>query len=50
MIMYGSSYPHWGMTEVSSVSRDLTDEQRQKILWRNADELYGLGLAATANV
>lgn len=50
LIMYGSSYPHWGMTEVSSVSRDLTDEQRQKILWRNADELYGLGLAATANV
>lgn len=48
MVLYGSSYPHWSMTEPSSVSLDLTDEQRQKILWRNADKLYGLGLAAAA--
>ena len=47
LTMYGSSYPHWSMTEPSSVSLDLTDEQRQKLLWRNADALYGLGLAAT---
>jgi predicted TIM-barrel fold metal-dependent hydrolase len=46
MIMFGSSYPHWNMTEVDSISRDLTDEQRQKVLWQNADKLYGLGLAA----
>ncbi len=46
MIIFGSSYPHWNMTEVSEVSLDLTDDQRQKILWRNADRLYSLGLAA----
>jgi uncharacterized protein len=46
MVMYGSSYPHWHMTEVGSISPDLTDDQRQKVLWQNADQLYGLGLAA----
>jgi uncharacterized protein len=46
MIMYGSSYPHWHMTEIDSISPDLTDDQRQKVLWQNADQLYGLGLAA----
>jgi predicted TIM-barrel fold metal-dependent hydrolase len=34
------------MTEVDSISPDLTDDQRQKVLWQNADQLYGLGLAA----
>jgi uncharacterized protein len=46
MVMYGSSYPHWSMHEADSLSLDLTDEQRQKILWKNADQLYGLGLAS----
>ncbi len=50
MIVFGSSYPHWNMTEASSVSPDLTDEQRQKILWQNADKLYGLGLGLAAAV
>jgi predicted TIM-barrel fold metal-dependent hydrolase len=50
LIMFGSSYPHWSMTEVGELSRELTDEQRQKILWQNADKLYGLGLAARAPV
>jgi predicted TIM-barrel fold metal-dependent hydrolase len=48
LIMYGSSYPHWSMTDTDALSADLTDEQRQKILWRNADKLYGLGLAQAA--
>jgi predicted TIM-barrel fold metal-dependent hydrolase len=48
MIMYGSSYPHWHMGDVGALPGDLTDEQRQKILWRNADRLYGLGLGAAA--
>jgi predicted TIM-barrel fold metal-dependent hydrolase len=50
MVMYGSSYPHWSINETSSLSRDLTDEQRQKLLWKNADTLYGLGLAAAVQV
>jgi predicted TIM-barrel fold metal-dependent hydrolase len=48
LIMYGSSYPHWSMTTPDALSPDLTDEQRQKILWQNADKLYGLGLGAPA--
>lgn len=50
MTMFGSSYPHWNMHEASALSKDLTDQQRQKILWRNADQLYGLGLATAAPV
>jgi predicted TIM-barrel fold metal-dependent hydrolase len=50
MVMYGSSYPHWSINETSSLSPDLTDEQRQKLLWKNADNLYGLGLAAAVPV
>ena len=50
MIMFGSSYPHWSMAEASSISPGLTDEQRQKILWQNADTLYGLGLGAAVPV
>ena len=46
MVMYGSSYPHWTLCETSALSSELTDEQREKILWRNADELYDLGLEA----
>lgn len=46
MVMWGSSYPHWSMTTPAAISRDLTHEQRQKLLWKNADELYGLALGA----
>jgi predicted TIM-barrel fold metal-dependent hydrolase len=44
MVMYGSSYPHWHMTEISDLPAGWTDEQREKVLWQNADKLYGLGL------
>jgi predicted TIM-barrel fold metal-dependent hydrolase len=50
MVLFGSSYPHWNMIDADSMFGDLTDEQRQKVLWRNADELYGLGLAAATPV
>jgi len=46
LVMFGSSYPHWNMVEVGDLSPELTDEQREKILWKNADKLYGLGLGA----
>jgi predicted TIM-barrel fold metal-dependent hydrolase len=48
LVMFGSSYPHWNMTDVSDLSPGLTPEQREKILWKNADKLYGLGLGAAA--
>ena len=48
MVMYGSSYPHWHMAETSDLPAGLTDAQRQKVLWQNANELYGLGLRVEA--
>ena len=46
LVLYGSSYPHWGMSTADALPAGLTGEQREKILWKNADRLYGLGLAA----
>lgn len=41
MVMYGSSYPHWQLNELS-VPRSYSAEQRDKLCWRNAAELYGI--------
>jgi predicted TIM-barrel fold metal-dependent hydrolase len=46
MFMYGSSYPHWHVSTPDQLPPGLTDEQRQKILWKNASELYKLELQA----
>lgn len=47
MLMYGSSYPHWHMAEPDSLSAGLTGQQREKLLWRNAAQLYGIDIAAS---
>lgn len=41
MVMYGSSYPHWQLNELT-VPSAYTAEQREKLCWRNAAELYGI--------
>ncbi|OBC01052.1 amidohydrolase [Mycobacterium sp. 852013-50091_SCH5140682] len=41
MVIFGSSYPHWQLNE-PTVPATFTTEQRDKLLWRNAAELYGL--------
>ncbi len=41
MVMYGSSYPHWQLNELS-VPSSYSAEQRDKLCWRNAAELYGI--------
>jgi predicted TIM-barrel fold metal-dependent hydrolase len=46
MFMYGSSYPHWHVSTPDQIQNGLSDEQRQKILWKNAAELYRLELEA----
>jgi predicted TIM-barrel fold metal-dependent hydrolase len=46
MFMYGSSYPHWHVSTPDQIQNGLSDEQRQKILWKNAAELYKLELQA----
>lgn len=41
MVMFGSSYPHWQLNE-PAIPSAFSTEQRDKLLWRNAAELYGL--------
>ena len=45
MVMYGSSYPHWQLNELSVPSAYSAD-QRDKLCWRNAAELYGIEISA----
>ena len=42
LLMYGSSYPHWSTCSPDVTAGGLDDAQREKVLWRNASELYGL--------
>lgn len=42
LLMYGSNYPHWSTTAVESAVAGLNDVQREKVLWRNAAELYAI--------
>jgi len=45
MVMYGSSYPHWQLNELKAPA-SYTDEQRDKLCWRNAAQLYGIDVGA----
>jgi len=45
MVMYGSSYPHWQLNELT-VPATFSDEQRDKLCWRNAAQLYGIDVGA----
>ena len=45
MTMFGSSYPHWNLAELT-VPGAFTAEQRDKFCWRNAAELYGIDVPA----
>ena len=44
LLMYGSSYPHWSTSGPDDVVAGLGDVQREKVLWHNASDLYGVGL------
>jgi predicted TIM-barrel fold metal-dependent hydrolase len=47
LLMYGSSYPHWSTSSPEVMAADLKGidaAQRDKVLWRNANELYGLAV------
>jgi uncharacterized protein len=46
MTMFGSSYPHWQLATVEALPSAWSAEQRERVLWRNAAELYGIDLAA----
>jgi predicted TIM-barrel fold metal-dependent hydrolase len=44
LLMYGSGYPHWSTCESADAVAGLDDVQGEKVLWRNASDLYGLSL------
>ena len=46
MVMFGSSYPHWHCGDLDALPSALRAEQRDKLCWRNAAELYGIDIAA----
>jgi predicted TIM-barrel fold metal-dependent hydrolase len=47
MVMFGSSYPHWQSADLAALPRALSAEQREKLCWRNAAELYGINIQAS---
>ncbi len=48
MLMFGSSHPDWQLATVEALPSGWTAEQREKVLWRNAAELYRLPLPVPA--
>ena len=50
MVMFGSSYPHWQLSDPRKLPRSLSPEQRDRILWRNAAEVYGIDVPTAAAV
>ena len=47
LLMYGSSYPHWSTSSPDVSAEGLDAAQREKVLWQNASELYGLAVKET---
>lgn len=47
LVMYGSSYPHWSTAQPDTAVAGLDALQREKVLWRNANELYGLTVTSS---
>jgi uncharacterized protein len=44
--MFASSYPSWTWATTEDLPSGMTDDQRAKVLWKTADELYDLGLSS----
>jgi predicted TIM-barrel fold metal-dependent hydrolase len=53
LVMYGSHYPFWYWAKPDEIPATLTADQREKLLYANADKLYRLnvcaGIETTAN-
>jgi predicted TIM-barrel fold metal-dependent hydrolase len=45
MVMFGSSYPHWQSNDIRRLPTSLSTEQRDKLCWRNAADLYGIDIS-----
>jgi predicted TIM-barrel fold metal-dependent hydrolase len=44
LVMFGSQYPDWKTTRPEETLPGLQGEDRERMLWRNANEIYKLGL------
>ena len=46
-VLFGTDYPMWDPSEELARFNaiPLTEEERERVLWKNADRLFGLGLA-----
>ncbi len=42
LLMFGSGYPHWSTSDPDTAVAGLSGEQREKVLWRNASDTYGV--------
>jgi uncharacterized protein len=42
LLLYSSDYPHWTFDDPKWIVRQLPEQMREKIMFRNALELYGL--------
>ncbi|MDP3950426.1 amidohydrolase family protein [Microbacterium sp.] len=50
MLLFGSSYPDWQLAEEASLPSAWTDEQKDKVLFRNAAGLYRIPQFASASI
>jgi predicted TIM-barrel fold metal-dependent hydrolase len=48
LLLFSSNYPYWSLAEAGDLPAGLRDDQREKILRGNANDLYKLNLFATA--
>jgi predicted TIM-barrel fold metal-dependent hydrolase len=48
MLMFGSSYPNWQLNDPRAMASSLSQRQRDRLLWRNAAELYSIEIPAAA--
>lgn len=42
LLLFSTDYPHWSFDDPKWVIHQLPEQMRERIMWRNATELYGL--------
>ena len=48
VLLFASDYPHWDADSLAQTRGRLPEAWRERVLWRNASELYGLEVAIPA--
>jgi predicted TIM-barrel fold metal-dependent hydrolase len=48
LLMFASNYPHWSWAKPRDLPEGLSEQQRQKVLYANARELYNFELAGAS--